>query len=48
MNYRRYEILGLLNEIDAKTIRPMREGDQARVAELEAQADELRVELRGL
>lgn len=39
-------ILAALEEIDAKTIRPLREGETARVAELAAQAAALRAQLR--
>lgn len=39
-------ILAELARIDAKSIRPLREGDTARVADLEAQAAALRAQLR--
>lgn len=39
-------ILTALARIDAKSIRPLREGDSARVADLEAQAAALRAKLR--
>ena len=45
---RAYQITGLLKDIDARSIRPIREGDAQRLAQLEAQADALREELRGL
>lgn len=38
-------ILAALEVIDAKTIRPLREGDAARVAALEEQASQLRAQL---
>jgi len=38
-------ILAALAAIDAKTIRPLREGDTARVASLDAQAAALRAQL---
>ena len=39
-------ILAELARIDAKSIRPLREGDAVRVADLEAQAAALRLQLR--
>ena len=42
------EIQVELQLIDAKSIRALREGDSARIAALEAQAETLRVELRSL
>lgn len=45
---RRGVILAALADIDMKSIRPLREGDSAKVAQLEAQAETLRQELRGL
>ena len=39
------EIQSRLDAIDAKSIRALREGDVARVADLEAQADALRSQL---
>lgn len=39
-------IIAQLDELDAKTIRPLREGETARVAELAAQAAALRAQLR--
>lgn len=45
---RKAEILGLLAQIDAKSIRPLREGDTDRVTALEAQAVPLRAELAAL
>lgn len=39
------EIQARLNAIDAKSIRALREGDAARVADLEAQAAALRSQL---
>lgn len=45
---RKAEILGQLAQIDAKSIRPLREGDSARVAALEEQAVTLRAELATL
>lgn len=42
------EIKEELQAIDAKSIRPIREGDAARIADLEAQAAALREELRSL
>ena len=45
---RREEIMLELSAIDARSIRPLREGDAARVAQLESQAAALRVELAGL
>ena len=42
---RKAEILGLLNDIDRKSIRPMRAGETVRLAELEKQAATLRAEL---
>jgi hypothetical protein len=53
---RRAEILARLNEIDAASIRPLRaiaegtavEADHAKLAELDAEAAELRTELAGL
>lgn len=41
-------IKAALDEIDAKTIRPIREGDAKRLAELNAQAEALRKELAGV
>lgn len=37
-----------LEALDRKSIRALREGDAARIDDLEAQAEALRVELRGL
>ena len=45
---RRVQIAAELEEIDKKSVRPLREGDTERVAALEAQADALRVELRSI
>lgn len=45
---RRREILAELAFIDARSIRPLREGDAARVLALETQAQALRAELAGL
>jgi len=45
---RRAEILAELALIDTKSVRPLREGDAARVATLNAQAAALRVELAAL
>lgn len=45
-NPRISEIKAALAEIDAKSIRPIREGDTSRLAALEAQAETLRQELR--
>lgn len=45
---RKAEILAALSAIDAKSIRPLREGDVAQVEALEAQASVLRVELAAL
>jgi hypothetical protein len=42
---RKAEILGLLDEIDRKSIRPMRAGETQRLAKLESQAAALRAEL---
>lgn len=42
------EIQAELQLIDSKSIRALREGDSARIAALEAQAETLRVELRSL
>jgi hypothetical protein len=42
---RKAEILGLLDEIDRKSIRPMRAGETQRLAQLESQAAALRAEL---
>lgn len=42
------EIKAALAEIDVKSIRPLRDGDTARLAELEAQAEALRKELSSL
>jgi len=42
---RKAEILGLLDDIDRKSIRPMRAGETVRLAELEKQAATLRAEL---
>jgi hypothetical protein len=39
-------ILAALDALDAKSIRPLREGDAVRVAALEQQAAELRAQLR--
>lgn len=44
----RDEILQALAQIDTRSIRALREGDAARVAGLEAEADALRTELAGL
>lgn len=43
----RADVLNDLAEIDRKSIRPLRDGDNARLATLEAQAVALRVELAG-
>ena len=43
---RPYHIIGLLAEIDAKSIRALREGNQEKLEELEAEAELLRAELR--
>lgn len=45
---RTVEIKAALAEIDAKSIRPLRDGDAARLADLEAQAEALRKELGSL
>lgn len=45
---RKAEILAALSALDAKSIRPLREGDTARVDTLEAQASLLRAELAAL
>lgn len=45
---RRAEIFGLLAQIDAKSIRALRESNAQRIAELEAQAATLRAELATL
>lgn len=42
---RKAEIVGLLDEIDRKSIRPMRAGETQRLAQLESQAVALRAEL---
>jgi len=42
---RKAEIIGLLEDIDRKSIRPLRTGETQRLAELENQAIELRAEL---
>jgi len=42
---RKAEIFGLLDEIDRKSIRPMRAGETQRLAQLESQAAALRAEL---
>jgi hypothetical protein len=42
---RKSEIFGLLDEIDRKSIRPMRAGETQRLAQLESQAAALRAEL---
>ena len=39
-------ILAQLEALDAKSVRPLREGDSIRVAQLEQQAAELRAQLR--
>lgn len=45
---RKAEILAALSALDAKSIRPLREGDAARVDALEAEAMVLRAELAAL
>lgn len=45
---RKKEILEQLNQIDLKTIRPLREGEADRVEALKAQALVLRLELQSL
>lgn len=45
---RKAEILTLLQGLDLKSVRPLREGDAARVAQLEQQAQALRVELAAI
>lgn len=45
---RKQEILRTLEQLDLKSVRPLREGEAVRVAELEAQAEVLRQELRTL
>jgi len=45
---KRYEILGQLNDIDAKSIRALREGNQDKLHLLEQQAVVLRAELTQL
>lgn len=42
------EIKAALTGLDAKSIRPLRDGDAARLADLEAQAEALRKELESL
>ena len=42
------EIKAALVELDAKSIRPLRDGDTARLSELESQANALRKELGSL
>jgi len=42
------QIKAALAEIDAKSIRPLRDGDTARLSDLEAQANALRKELGAL
>jgi hypothetical protein len=42
---RKAEIMGLLEDIDRKSIRPMRAGETQRLAQLESQAAALRAEL---
>ena len=42
------QIKAALAELDAKSIRPLRDGDTARLSELEAQANALRKELGSL
>jgi aminoglycoside phosphotransferase (APT) family kinase protein len=48
MTERYYEIIRELHAIDAASIRPIRAGDSVRLAELEAKAELLRQELKGL
>ena len=43
---RKAEILAALNTVDAKSIRPIREGDTMRLADLDKQAQVLREELK--
>jgi hypothetical protein len=45
---RKEEILILLENIDKKTIRPIREKNIDKITELEKEAEVLREELRGL
>lgn len=45
---RKDEILAELDTIDAKSIRPIREGDTKRLADLDEQAQALRDELKSL
>ena len=45
---RKSEITGQLSALDAKSIRPLREGDAVRVAALDAQSAALRAELAKL
>jgi len=45
---RKAEILAELSSLDAKSIRPIREGDTKRLADLDKQAQALRDELKSL
>lgn len=45
---RKAEILAELDSLDAKSIRPIREGDTARLADLDKQAQALRDEFKSL
>lgn len=45
---RRQAILAELQEIDKRSVRPIREGNASRISELEAQAKVLRAELAAL
>lgn len=45
---RKAEILALLQGLDLKSVRPLREGNNSLVAQLEAQAAVLRIELSEL
>lgn len=45
---REAEIYVLLEQLDAKTIRALRENDVQRIADLNAQSDALRLELKDI
>lgn len=47
-NPRIAQILAELEALDRKSIRALREGDATRIADIEAQAEALRVELRSI